>query len=141
MTSKLLLIFFLLVSWTCTSVVATAATTQKGEAFGRFYSDFQNAVKGDNKEKVADLTNFDTFTWEGSESLQKVKTKEAFLKYYGSMFTPTMKSRIATSKPVKINDDSYFISWHTKTQEYSMHFSRQGKGGSFKFEGLAVGPY
>lgn len=86
------------------------------------------------------MTNFDVFTWEGNTSLETVRTREAFLKDYGSMITPTIKGKIEASEPIKINDNSYFITWHTKNLEYSLHFSRRGESG-FQFGGLAVGPY
>jgi hypothetical protein len=136
----MLLWIILLLPCVYTGAAANAAPAQKDEAFSRYYADFQNAVKTEDKEKVASLTDFEGFTWESSDSLRQVKTKEAFLKNYNKMFTSTIKSRLRTAKPEKIDDNSYFINWHTKNLEYSLHFVRQGDDG-FRFEGLAVGPY
>ena len=119
---------------------AAAATAKKSEPFNRFYAEFQNAVKADDKEKVADLTDFDGFTWEETESLRQIKTREGFLKNYAGMFNATIKGKIATAKPVKVGDGSYFIIWHTKSLEYSLYFARMSDG-SYRFEGLTIGPY
>ncbi len=140
MTPKMLLSIILLLPCVCVGAAENAAPAQKDETFSRFYAEFQNAVKTEDKEKVASLTDFGGFTWEASESLGQVKTREAFLKSYNKMFTSTIKNRIATAKPEKIDDNSYFINWRTKNLEYSLHFLRQGDEG-FRFEGLAVGPY
>ena len=125
----------------CVCAAATnVAPAQKDEAFSRFYADFQNAVKTEDKEKMASLTDFERFTWEGNDSFRQIKTKEVFLKNYDKMFSSTIKNMIETAKPLKIDDNSYFINWHTKDLEYSLHFNRKGDCG-FRFEGLAVGPY
>jgi hypothetical protein len=136
----MLLLIILLLPCVCAGAAANAAPAQKDEAFSRYYADFRNAVKTGDKEKVASLTDFEGFTWESSDSLRQVKTREAFLKNYDKMFTSTIKNRLATAKPEKINDDSYLINWRTKNLEYSLHFVRQGDDG-FRFEGLAAGPY
>jgi hypothetical protein len=140
MTPKTWLPMILLLSCIFTGTHATAAPTQKDELFSRFYADFQQAVKAGDKEKVANVTDFEGFTWEESESLRQIKSKEAFLKNYDKMFSSTIKSKIASSKPEKVDDDNYFIIWHTKNLEYSLCFS-MGKDGSYKFEGLTKGPY
>jgi hypothetical protein len=108
--------------------------------FDRFFSDFQKAVGSGDKEKLADMINFEHFTWEENENLQQVKTKEAFLMNYNQMFTATVKKRIATGKPTKADDNSYLINWHQKGNEYSLDFKRE-PGGRFNFLGLTVGPY
>lgn len=136
---KMFMLIILLLSSVC-AAAANAAPAQKDEAFSRFYADFRNAVKTEDKEKAASLTDFEGFTWEGSDSFGQIKTKEAFLKNYDKIFTSTIKNMITTANPLKIDDNSYFINWHTKDLEHSLHFNRRG-GGSFRFEGLAVGPY
>jgi hypothetical protein len=111
---------------------------QKDEGFTRFFTDFQNAVKAGDKEKIAGTIKFDHFDWESSDSLREVKTKEKFLKNYDRMFTPAIKSKIATVKPIK-TEEGYFIMWHTKDLEYSLYFFRE-KDGGYSFLGLTVGP-
>ena len=115
-----------------------AEVAQKDDGFRRFYADFQNAVKAGDKEGVARLTNFDHFTWEASDSLRRVKTKEDFMKNYDKMFTQVVKTKIATAKPIK-TDEGYFIEWHTRDLEYSLYFARE-KDGSYSFLGLTMGP-
>jgi predicted GH43/DUF377 family glycosyl hydrolase len=111
---------------------------QNNDGFSRFYVEFQNAVKASDKETVAGTIKFDHFDWEASDALRAIKTKEAFLKNYERMFTPVIKSKIATGKPIK-TDEGYFIMWHTKDLEYSLYFFRE-KDGSYSFLGLTVGP-
>lgn len=137
---KTWLLIILILSCAFTGTSATAAPTQKDELFNQFYAEFQKSVKAGDKEKVANVTDFGGFTWEESESLRQIKSKEAFLKNYDKMFSSTIKNRIASSKPEKVDDDNYFIIWHTKNLEYSLCFS-MGKDGSYKFEGLTKGPY
>ena len=117
---------------------SAASHGQATDEFRKFYADFQNAVRMNDKEKVARLTRFDGFTWEESESLRQVKTKEAFLKSYEKMFTKTIKNKIATAKPVK-TDEGHFFWWHKGDLEYSLYFARE-RDGSYSFLGLTIGP-
>lgn len=81
----------------------------KDESFGRFFADFQKAVGSGDKEKVASMINFESFTWEENENLQQVKTKEAFLRNYGEMFTTTIKKKIAAeSRPRSMITEGLF---------------------------------
>lgn len=136
MCPKTLLSIGLLLIFACGA--ETGAYPQKDDGFSRFYADFQNAVKADNKEKLASMTKFDAFTWEETDALRQLKTKEAFLKNYTRMFTNVIKNKIATGKPVK-TDEGYYIEWHTKDREYSLYFARD-KDGGYSFLGLTVGP-
>ena len=122
------------------SSAIAAGPAASDEGFSRFFNDFQKAVGSGDKEKVASTIDFANFTWEETEALQKVKSKEAFLKNYDKMFTATIKKQIAAGKPTKVDDNSYFINWHTKTNEYSLDFTRK-QGEDFKFLGLTIGPY
>jgi ketosteroid isomerase-like protein len=119
--------------------VSVFGRAQQDDGFKQFYADFQSAVKAGDKEKVASMINFDDFTWESTEALRQVKTKEAFLKNYDKMFTPTIKAKIATGK-LDSADGNYFTIWHTKSLEYSLYFAHQ-KDGSYTFLGLTMGPY
>ena len=118
--------------------VSGAAHIQNNDGFTAFFADFQKAVKAGDKDKVASTVKFDHFDWEASDALRKVKTKEAFLKNYDRMFTPVIKSKIASGKPIK-TDEGYFIMWNTKELEYSLYFFRE-KDGSYSFLGLTIGP-
>lgn len=140
MLLRLMLLIVLLVPSIFVPAGANAAPAQKDETFTRFYEEFKDAVKNEDGEKVASLTAFDGFTWEGSKNLQEIKTRESFLKNYKNMFTPEIKAKIEKSEPEKIDDNSYSIIWHTKKLEFSLYFARQGDG-DFKFFGLTVGPY
>lgn len=123
----------------CAGCVQPPAYAQKDDGFSRFYAEFQIAVKADDKEKVASMTRFDKdFTWEETDALREVKTREAFLKNYSRMFTAVIKSKIATLKPVK-TDEGYYFAWHTRDLEYSLYFACE-KDGSYSFIGLTVGP-
>jgi len=136
MFPRTLLSVGLLVLW----VGAVGATTRmhNDNGFTMFFADFQNAVKAGDKERIANTIKFDHFDWEASDAFRGVKTKEAFLKNYDRMFTPVIKNKIATGKPIK-TDEGYFIMWHTKDLEYSLYFFRE-KDGGYSFLGLTVGP-
>ncbi|HZS45482.1 MAG TPA: hypothetical protein VFC63_10300 [Blastocatellia bacterium] len=136
MKTKTLLAAALLI---CAGLASPSGFACQDDGFKQFYSDFQSAVKAGDKDKVASMINFDSFTWESSDAMRQVQTKEAFLKNYDRMFTPTIKAKIATGK-LDSADGNYFIIWHTKSEEFSLYFAR-GKDGSYKFEGYMVGPY
>lgn len=123
---------------TCAAAVSIRAEVQKDEAFQKYFAEFQAAVKTDDKEKVASMIKFDHFTWEASPTLQKIKTKEEFLKNYTKMFTPTIKNKIATGK-LDSSEGNYFIIWQTKTEEYSLYFGHI-EDGTYSFMGLTIGP-
>ena len=123
---------------TCAAAISIRAEVQKDEAFKKYFADFQAAVKAGDKEKVASLVKFDQFTWEASPALQKIKTKEEFLKNYDKMFTPTIKNKIATGK-LDSSEGNYFIIWHTANSEYSLYFGHM-EDGTYAFLGLTIGP-
>jgi len=136
MLAKTLLSVGFLALWT--GGVSVEGYIQNNDGFTAFYANFQKAVKAGDKDKVASTVKFDHFDWEASDALRKVKTKEAFLKNYDRMFTPVIKSKIATGKPIKTNE-GYFIMWNTRDLEYSLYFFRE-KDGSYSFLGLTIGP-
>jgi len=70
-----------------------------------------------DKEKVANMTDFDDFYWEATGALRLVKTREAFLKNYDKMFTPAIKNKIATAKPKEDEKGYYSFQWHTTNFE------------------------
>jgi hypothetical protein len=108
--------------------------------FAKFFTEFQAAVKAGDKEKVANMIDFNDFTWEATDALREVKTREAFLKNYDRMFTPAIKNRIATGRPKEGAKGNYTITWHTTNTEYGFDFLLQ-KDRSYKFLGYTVGPY
>lgn len=137
---KLFLPIILLLACACAAANAAppAAQQPQDEAFTRFYEEFRDAVKFADKNRIADLTDFEKFTWEANEDF-KVKDRKSFLENYDDMFTAAIRDRIETADPVKIDDNSWFINWRMRDTEYSLHFYRKGKDG-FRFSGLAVGP-
>jgi len=138
MTMRRTLIILLLFLFSTGAFVFAADLAPKDESFGRFFGDFQRAVGSGDKEKVASMINFASFTWDENEHLQQVKTKEAFLKNYDEMFTAKIKKYIAAWKPTKVDENNYFINWYTKDSEYSLDFTRK-QGESFRFVGLTIG--
>jgi len=128
----------IVVTLVCAAAISIRAEVQQEEAFKKFYAEFQAAVKAGDKEKVASMIKFDKFTWEASPALQKIKTKEEFLKNYEKMFTATIKNKIATGK-VDSSEGNHFIIWHTTNSEYSLFFGHMDDG-SYAFLGLSVGP-
>jgi hypothetical protein len=138
MTMRRTLIILLLFLFSAGAIAFAAAPAPKDDSFARFLGDFQKAVGSGDKEKVASMINFASFTWDENEHLQQVKTKEAFLKNYDEMFTAKIKKYIAAWKPTKVDENSYFINWYTKDSEYSLDFTRK-QGESFRFVGLTIG--
>jgi len=126
------------IGWVGTTTAAKAAGQRDG--FAKFFAEFQAAVKAGDKEKVANMTSFDDFYWEATDSTREIKTREAFLKNYERLFTPAIKNKIATAKPTKGADGYYDIIWHTASTQYGFDFQPQ-KDGSYKFKGYTVGPY
>src|SRR5262245_50432378 len=122
-----ILLTFLLIGF-CVTVGAASRAVQD-DGFVKFYAEFQAAVKAGDKEKVANMTDFDDFYWEATELLRQVKTREAFLKNYEKMFTPAIKNKIATAKPKKDEKGYYSIQWHTTNFEYGFEFKPQKDGG------------
>lgn len=140
MTMKRVSIILLFLFFSAGAVAFAAAPIPNDESFGSFFSDFQKAVSSGDKEKTASMINFPDFTWDETESLKQVKTKEAFLKNFDKMFTATVKKKIAAGKPTKVDDNAYFMNWYSGGNEYSLDFTRK-QGESFKFLGLAIGPW
>jgi hypothetical protein len=129
-----ILIVFALISM---GLVAGPARAQQDDGFSQFYADFQNAVKADDKEKIAGMTKFSYFTWEEIYGLRDVKTKEGFLTSYDRLFTRKIKNIIAQGKPEKNADGDYRLTWRTKEKTYSLAFDRE-MDGSYRFVGLTA---
>jgi hypothetical protein len=105
--------------------------------FASFFAAFQKAVAAGDKKAVADMTEFGGFTWESEQT--PVAEREAFLERFDRLFTPFVKKQIASAKPVKVDEDRYFISWRVKNLEHSPYFIRT-ESGYFAFLGLTAGP-
>lgn len=129
----------LIVCAVATAAGAAPPAAKGDEAFNLFYESFRDAVSAGDRNKVADLTDFEKYTWEANEDF-KVNNRETFLENFNDMFTREIMNRIETADPIKIDDNSWFVKWRMQDSEYSLHFYRKGKDG-FKFSGLAVGPY
>lgn len=142
MTMKQILIILLFFFLSAEAFAFAAGPPPKDETFSLFFSDFQKAVASGDKEKLASMINFESFTWEENENLRQVKTKEAFLKNYDAMFTATIKRKIAAAagKPTKVDDNTYFLNWYANGKEYSLDFTRKKGEKIFKFLGLTIGP-
>jgi len=139
--TKKTVIFAVLLSFTISTIWISdaAAQMQKEDEFSMFFAVFQKAIADGDKEKVASLTNFDRFAWEGSDSLAKVKGEAAFLKNYDSMFTPMIKEKIAKIKPTKVDKNTYYIRWNDKRNDYYLDFTRKPDE-PFRFSGFTFGP-
>ncbi len=138
MTKRLPLLAILICAALCIGAAADRTAATDG-AFGPFYKHFKKAVAAGDRGKVAAMIDFERFTWESDERFREVKGKDAFLANYGRMFTTEVKRRIERSVPIRVDDDSYYISWRMKTGEFAIHFTRAA-GRGFLCEGLAVGP-
>jgi len=138
MARKLPLFAILICAALCIGAAADRAPAADG-AFGPFLKDFKKAVAAGDRGKVAAMIDFERFAWESDERFRDVKDKKAFLANYGRMFTTEIKRRIERSVPIRVDDDSYYISWRTKAGEFAIHFTRVA-GRGFLCEGLAVGP-
>src|ERR1700742_238367 len=119
---------------TALSLVPGFARAQQDDGFSQFYASFQNAVKADDKEKIAGMTKFSSFTWEEIYDLRDVKTKEAFLTSYDKLFTRKIKNAIAQGKQEKNDEGDYRLTWRTRDKTYSLTFDRE-RDGSYRFVG------
>ena len=136
--SRMTLLAILICAALCVGAAADRAAAADGD-FGLFYKAFKKALAAGNKEKVAAMIDFERFTWKPDERFRDVKDQKAFLANYGRMFKPEIKRRIERSVPIRVDDNSYYISWRTKDGEFAIRFTRTaGKG--FLCEGLAFGP-
>jgi hypothetical protein len=105
--------------------------------FPAYYAAFQKAVASGDKNALADMSQFEGFTWEADGG--PVRDRAVFLQRFGRLFTPAIKKAVATGKPAKVDDDRYCLIWHGKGLEYSFYFIRRQDGG-FAFLGLTAGP-
>lgn len=74
--------------------VAGAAQDADAHAFGVLWTQFSQAVVGDKRATVADLTKL-PFLLDGNEH-----DRAAFLREYPTLFTPVMRRCFKTVKPV-----------------------------------------
>ena len=140
MMKRAVIFAVLLVLTICTTWIAdSAAQAQREDEFSVFFAAFQKAVADGDKEKVASLTNFNRFSWEGNDTIGKVKDKAAFLKNYDSMFTPMIKEKIAKTKPTNVDRNTYYIRWSDKRNDYYLDFTRKPDE-PFTFNGFTVTP-
>ena len=118
---------------------ASGVQKEKDTSFQDFFTEFQDAVKTGDKEKVADFISFDLFHWQGSDALRMVRTRESFLENYDRMFTLAIRNRIAQAKPKKDEYGTYSIVWRASDFDIALSFP-QDRNGNYVFDGLTARP-
>ena len=113
------------------------------QAFSVFYASFVDAVRANDKNKIADLIEFPDSAWavvtKGNVQEIGIANKADFLSKYDSLFTPSMRSHALKTKPQKIRDDQYTVIWHVSDLEYSFEFERKPNR-EFRLTMYLIGP-
>jgi uncharacterized membrane protein YvbJ len=113
------------------------------QAFDAFYAAFVDAVRANDKNKIADLIEYPVSAWavqtKGNVQEIGIANKSDFLSKYDSLFTPSMRSHALKTKPQKIDNDRYTVIWHDTDLEYSFEFERK-PAYEFRLTMYLIGP-
>jgi len=125
-------------------VPGRAATNTPTETdFRTIYNQFVSAVRANDKNKIADLIAFPVSSWfvtqKNMVSETTIPNRAEFLAKYESLFTPSMRAHALKTKPQKISDDHYIISWHDEDVEHSFEFENASSRG-FRLTAYLIGP-
>lgn len=114
-----------------------------GGKFRTFYTQFSEAVRVNDKNKIADLIAFPVEDWsvekKGIVETIGIKDKADFLARYDSLFTPFMRSHVLEAKPQKLSDDRYMVMWQDANAEFSFQF-KYVAGRGFRVAAYGIGP-
>jgi hypothetical protein len=113
------------------------------QAFAAVYAAFVDAVRANDKNKIADLVEFPVSAWavitKGNVQEISITNKADFLAKYDSIFTPSMRSHAVKTKPQKIDNGHYALIWHDTDLEYSFEFESKPTSG-FRLTMYLIGP-
>lgn len=113
------------------------------QAFATFYAAFVDAVRANDKDKIAGLVEFPVSAWAviTKSNVQEVSitNKADFLSKYDTIFTPSMRSHAVKTKPQKIDNGHYAIIWHDTDLEYSFEFESK-PAHEFRLTMYLIGP-
>jgi hypothetical protein len=127
---KALLSIAILVALAATSAATPA--TQKGDTheaeFRTFYANFLNAVRANDKEKIADLIAFPVqdMNWyvrtKGRDDAVSIKDKTEFLKKYDTFFTAKTRLRVLKAKTLALEAGRYEAYWDEGETRFTFLF-------------------
>ena len=118
-----------------TALAAMAIATQaprKGDAheaeFRAFYANFLNAVRANEKEKIADMIAFPVqdMDWyvmtRGRDDAVSIKDKTEFLKKYDTFFTAKTRLRVLKAKTLALEAGRYAAFWDEGETRFTFLF-------------------
>jgi len=114
-----------------------AAAQNPDAAFQKWWPSFQSAVAKHDAKAIAQGMRFPQ-PWENGPAIREIKTAADLTAHFDVYITPEIKKQIATKKPERLPNGNYIIIWHTRGNEYSLHFTPAGS--SFALDGLGEGP-
>jgi len=144
-SGSILAIPILLIAVTVLGTGSSKAESLKspGQAFGAFYAAFVDAVRANEKNKIADLIEFPVSAWavqtKGNIQEIGIPNKADFLSKYDALLTPSMRAHALKTKPQKIREDHYALIWHDTDVEYSFEFEDKSPHG-FRLTSFLIGP-
>jgi hypothetical protein len=113
-----------------------AAPSGKTVDFAKWWPQFQAAVAKNDAAAVGKGADF-PLNWENGP-IREIKSQADLAGRFDSYFTAEIKRIVATKKPERLPNGTYFITWKARGNEYSIYFKPQG--GTFVLDGLSEGP-
>lgn len=125
------------------------STPERLAKWSKFWSEFQTALKANDRRSLYELSVHRDFYWEeesldlphGGESQEgyAFNSFEDFDRVYDKVFNPKIKSHLLSSEPIDTIRAGFFMQWDEQRGSYSIEFSRTPEG-EFRFAGLLIGP-
>jgi hypothetical protein len=111
--------------------------------FNAFHARFLSAAKANDKQKIADLVAFPVDDWsverKGDVQTEAIKDRADFLARYNVLVTASMRSHVATAKPLPLKDDRYVVIWDDADAEFSFEFGYTA-GTGYRITSYSIGP-
>lgn len=104
--------------------------------FGAWWVKFQAAVAGHDVQAVVHGAKF-PMSWENGP-VRQIKTESEFTTRFDAYITPEIRNAIAKTKPQRLPNGTYILTWKARGNEYSLYFVPQGD--AYALDGLSEGP-
>ncbi len=119
------------------AVVLPALLLAADADFGKWWPRFQSAVARRDVKAVSLGVRF-PLNWENGP-IRAIKSEADLAKSFDVYFTPEIRKIVGGTKPERMPNGVYSITWKARGNEYSLYF-KPGAAGDFVLDGLSEGP-
>ncbi len=117
-------------------VICMSGSISAAPDFGAWWTKFQTAVAAPDVQAVDHGAKF-PMSWENGP-VRQIKTESEFTTRFDAYITPEIRNAIAKTKPERLPNGTYILTWKARGNEYSLYFALRGE--AYALDGLSEGP-